>query len=138
MKGFTLIELLVVVIIVGVLAGIALPQYEKAIEKSRSAEAIMTGKAIVEAQNRSLTAFPSDSVAEKSALDIKLTGGSWSDNVFSTDRFSYELQSGGVEITRVGGKYTLFMGNQSAAGGNWCKGSICAAMEGVGFENKGE
>ena len=51
-KGFTLIELLVVVLIMGILASVAMPQYFKTVEKSRSAEAIEVLSAIVDVQER--------------------------------------------------------------------------------------
>ena len=105
-----MIELLVVVVIIGILASIALPQFEAAIEKSRLTEALVNTKAIVDAVQRYDQAYPEQPIFGKSNIsDVILKGGTWNNagNKFTTRLFIYQLETGG-SVTASNGKLIAY------------------------------
>lgn len=53
-KGFTLLELLTAVLIIGILTALAMPEYQKAVERSRAAEAQTILENLAKAEERFL------------------------------------------------------------------------------------
>ena len=72
-SGFTLIELLVVVLIIGILSAVALPQYTKAVEKARVAEAKTLLKSLNDAEEIQALSNGAHTY-DLSVLDITLPG----------------------------------------------------------------
>ena len=149
LQGFTLIEILTAVIIVAILVAMAMPLYEKTVERSRLAEARtilakLQDAKITTMDNMGCTTY---STSNSNCPMIKHLNIAFADTAnnrtFQTDDFVYTLVSAtypnGVCAKRRTGEYkdTMFVYQGSVVSGGepifWCNGEHC---QDYGFDSK--
>ncbi len=160
-KGFTLVEILVAVMIVVVLVTMAAPMYDKAIEKSRIAEARVTAKKLWDAKARMLDTAGKEQYNSKDFdlrhLDFTMPCESSDNFKCITKDFVFSINPGGstsnvvingICAVRRKGDYAgtsfLYVGedapvdsaNDASYGNFWCSGSKDIACDAYAMKDK--
>lgn len=144
--GFTLIELLVVVLIIGTLASVAMPQYNKAVEKSRATQALAILKSLYAAQetyymaNSSYaTSFDGLDLSVPWTGAIKWLNSSASTDPRSNDKWSLQIYKSGedaaIYLGRISGEYKGAGFTIGLSGNNGQDNGVlfCGERKGIGI-----
>lgn len=107
--GFTLIELLVVVLIIGILAAIALPQYTKAVEKSRAVQALSVLKTFAQVYESYYMANGSDPTSFDQ-LDIDMKDWQGKEQVYTAALDTISNGDWSLQLVKSGNTRAIYIG----------------------------
>lgn len=142
-SGFTLLELLVTVLILGILSSIALPNYNKSVEKARATEAMN----MIKSANDAVYAYAAERnkcPASFEKILVSIPGAKTSQTLITGKFFEYRLNAatsspipgtscGGVVAKRISGDiYCIWNPYHASSGG---KRTLACTSSGVRGQN---
>ena len=136
-QAFTLIELLVVVLIIGILAAVALPQYQAAVDKTKVMGALQLGRSVKMAEEAYYLANGKYTTNQEE-LDLSFSDGTG--NSFTKNGWAFTLQQGSSGIP-----WSVYVSNDTIGvlliigydhDRDWAGGAACYAVLSKGERGK--